>query len=132
MKKKSDISKIRKQLEKDNRARPLRLTQIPRETWPEAKDDRLIEVWVSQKYLVQVYDEGNEYFRLSISRTQIDERGQWQDGLSWDELMECKRQVGRGDVFAVEVYPPDKDVVNVANMRHVFTFPESICGWVNS
>jgi len=39
---------------------------------------------------------------------------------SWDELMQIKRQCGYGDACACELLPPDKDIVNVANMRHIF------------
>jgi hypothetical protein len=36
--------------------------------------------------------------------------------------MALKRECGRGDLDALEVYPVDPDIVNVANMRHLF-FP---------
>lgn len=80
----------------------------------------LTEVWASRDWLVQVYvEDGVE--RLSINRTtlRLDDH-RWVDGITWDELMEVKAAVGRGDRWAVEVYPPATSIVDVANMRHLF------------
>ena len=57
--------------------------------------------------------------RLSVNRTAI-EGPRWKEGVSWDELQAIKRQCGYGDHDAVEVFPRDVDVVNVANMRHLW------------
>ncbi|EOG1815585.1 hypothetical protein ACK3RA_000943 [Enterobacter hormaechei] len=43
-----------------------------------------------------------------------------------DALQEIKSAVGYGDRDAVEIYPRDSDVVNVANMRHLWITPEPI------
>jgi hypothetical protein len=40
--------------------------------------------------------------------------------------MQLKRECGRGDRDAVEVYPADRDIVNVANMRRLFFPPEPL------
>lgn len=45
------------------------------------------------------------------------------DGITWDDLQWIKRAAGYGDREAVEVYPLDDDVVNVANMRHLWILP---------
>lgn len=50
--------------------------------------------------------------------------GEWADGISWDELMRIKSEVGYKDSWAVEVYPSDSHVINVANMRHLFLLKE--------
>lgn len=34
-----------------------------------------------------------------------------------------KAEIGRGDLFAVEIFPPDVDIVNIANMRHLWVVP---------
>lgn len=44
----------------------------------------------------------------------------WVDNITWDELMQIKREIGLGDRDAVEIFPADKDIVNVANMRHLW------------
>lgn len=79
-----------------------------------------IQVWRSRFFLVQVFDEGGGRLRLSVNRTDCDKFGDYLDGITWDELQALKRQCGYGDRLAVEVYPPDADVVNVANIRHLF------------
>jgi hypothetical protein len=41
-----------------------------------------------------------------------------------------KREIGLGQALAVEVYPRDKDIVNVANMQHLFMMPPDFrIGW---
>lgn len=108
----------RRQLEKENSKQPLTLQQIPRSQWPDNPRPPK-EVWRSRDYLVQVYAEPNGMERMSISSTTL-LGDRWMDGISWDELMLLKRQCGRGDRDALEVYPSDRDVVNVANMRHLW------------
>lgn len=81
------------------------------------------KAWRSAKFLVQLFKEGNN-FRLSVNRCKIDKKGQWVGDITWDELMECKRQCGYGSLWATEVYPPDDQIVNVANMRHLFLVNE--------
>lgn len=57
----------------------------------------------------------------------------WLDGITFDELMQLKRECGRGDLDALEVYPADFDLVNVANMRHLFIVPGGVSfAWRNS
>lgn len=86
-------------------------------------------VWQSKKYLVQAYSESNGIVRLSINRT-TRHAGNWNDKLTWDELQDIKRDVGFGDFMAVEIYPRDKDIVNVANMRHLWVLPLPLSfGW---
>ncbi|MGL0761287.1 DUF4222 domain-containing protein [Citrobacter freundii] len=52
--------------------------------------------------------------------------GRWKDGISWDALQEIKNAVGYADRDAVEIYPAQKDVVNVANMRHLWIVNEPL------
>jgi len=115
---------LRRSMKHENRHRPACLTLVPRDQWPSESDPSRIEVWISRKILVQVFDEGNGTQRLSINRTVIRPDGGWADGLTWDELQDIKRQVGRGDQWAVEIYPSDQEVVNVANLRHLWLLPE--------
>lgn len=105
------------------------LQPISESEWPPS-DYQVIGVWVSRKYLVQAYDEGDGVVRLSVNRSTIDAKGNYPDGLSWDELQKIKRDVGYGDRFAVEIYPRDEDVVNVANMRHLWVLESPLnIGW---
>ncbi len=122
---------MRRQLERDNAKRPASLARVPREQWPAAvRDPKRLEVWISQHYLVQVFDAGLGRLRLSVNRTQVDPHGRWVDGLTWDDLQAIKREIGCGDMYAVEVYPRDRDEVNVANMRHLWLLNDPLdIGW---
>lgn len=83
----------------------------------------LISVWRSREFLCQVYAETADMVRLSVCRTVVDvQNRRWRDGITWDDLQRIKREVGYGEFDAVEIYPDDKDVVNVANLRHLWVF----------
>lgn len=117
----------RRQMERDNIKRPAVLTQLPKSEWPANHQPELIEVWLSRKFLAQVFAEAGGIVRLSISRTTLKPgTSQWEEGITWEELQQVKRELGRGKLDAVEVYPADKDVVNVANMRHLWILPEPL------
>jgi hypothetical protein len=79
----------------------------------------LVKAMRSRDYLAQVYS-NNDIIRLSVNCVRIKNNGHWEDGISWETLMSIKHLVGYGDCDAVEVYPKDVDVVNVANIRHLF------------
>lgn len=83
----------------------------------------LTAAWRNRDFLVQEYRNGPAV-RLSINRTTIGPGGRWRDGITWDELQAIKAAVGYGDAWCVEVYPPDDQVVNVANIRHLFVLDE--------
>jgi len=133
------------------KGRPAELTEIPRSEWPadlqEARSRR-IAVWVSRQYLVQAFAEkpvrldvplrlepGHderpiEVLRLSVCRVTRNVHSRWDDGLSWDELQAIKRKIGFARSYAIEIYPPDVDVVNVANMRHLWLLSRPLpIGW---
>lgn len=99
------------------------LTQIDRMDWPPNIHDRIVEVWRSRDFLVQIFNEKFGIERLSINMTTTDGE-RWLDGISWDDLQRLKRECGRGDKWAVECFPSDRDIVNVANMRHLWVLPE--------
>lgn len=124
---------VRRQMERAAAKRPAVLTLVQRDKWPDAQyDPKRIEVWLSRDYLVQVFQEAGGVLRLSCGRTTMRPDGRWNDGITWDELQEVKRQVGHGDDYAIEVYPRDCDVVNVANMRHLWVMPLPLhFGWFN-
>ncbi|SUD94267.1 Uncharacterised protein [Ralstonia mannitolilytica] len=117
----------RRALERENARQPSILTPV--EGWQSAprKADNLIEVWRSREFLVQVFDEGQGILRASCNRPVYDAAtNRWEDGITWDELQRIKREIGRGHLDAVEVFPADRDIVNVANMRHLFIFDKPL------
>lgn len=115
---------LRRFMKRENRQRPVLLTPVPRDQWPNDNNKKRIDVWISREALVQVFNEANGVQRLSINSTSVQPNGQWKEGFTWDELQDIKRQVGRGDRWAVEIYPSDQEIVNVANMRHLWLLPE--------
>lgn len=109
-----------------------RLQQIPKKDWPDQNAPTRTSVWRSNKYLVQQFHEENNIIRLSICRAELNSDGEWEDGLSWDELQAIKYQIGYGEFTAVEVYPSQDNIVNVANFRHLWILPldhELPFGW---
>jgi hypothetical protein len=82
-----------------------------------------MEVWRNDKHLVVVYDQDGT-IRLSILRTELAIDGGWAQGITWDDLQRLKAECGRGERWAVEVFPPDSEMVNVANIRHLFLLDE--------
>lgn len=119
----------RRELARQNAKLPLTLQLVPRHEWPEHLQSAPIRrVWRSRSYLVQEYIEAAPVsVRLSILRTTLDpQAGRWVDGITWDELQRIKREVGYGDRDAVEIYPADRDVVNVANLRHLWVLAEPV------
>jgi hypothetical protein len=110
----------RRALERENAKISLVLERVPKDRWP-SHPDNLTEVWRSRGFLVQVFAEAADMTRLSVCRTSIDaSSGRWKEDITWEELQRLKRECGRGHLDAVEIYPADRDVVNVANMRHLW------------
>ncbi|EEZ5248821.1 hypothetical protein DDM32_004372 [Escherichia coli] len=103
------------------------LKPVPESQWSvRCHDPKRSNVWANSYFLVQEFQEENGVIRLTVNTTSIGSFGRWKDGISWDALQEIKSAVGYGDRDAVEIYPRDYDVVNVANMRHLWITPEPI------
>lgn len=119
----------RRQLERDNARQPDTLRSVPRDQWPVNAPYGLVMVRRSRRFLVQIFAEAGCVARMSVVRSTLD-GDRWQDGISWDDLQRLKREAGFGDYDAVEVFPRDIDVVNVANMRHLWILSEPLpFGW---
>lgn len=126
----------RQRLKTENKRWPKTLKSIPSNEWPDINQNFLVQrigVWRSRDFLVQVFIEG-AFIRLSANRTEMLANGRWSDQITWDEMQEIKKQCGFADSLAIEVYPKESDVVNVASMRHLWiptgTFPK--VGWSKS
>jgi hypothetical protein len=93
-------------------------------TIPAGSPKNVIGAWRNNRFLVQLYED-REFLRISVLRTEVNEAGtRWADGITWDELMDCKRGIGFGARWAIEIYPADIETVNVANIRHLFLCDE--------
>lgn len=113
---------------------PKQLTPVDESEWPKTTDERVVRraVWRSRYYLAQVFEEPNHMLRISVSRATVRGDGRWDEDLTWDELQRIKNEIGLGQAWALECYPADAQVVNVANMRHLWVLPEGVeptFGW---
>jgi hypothetical protein len=111
------------------------LVEIPEYLWPQGlgrEGTRVIRAWRNRDFLVQMWSESSPLLigRLSINHCELNSAGGWKDGITWDELQELKRKAGYGENWAVECFPPDVQLVNVANIRHlwIMTVPLGF-GW---
>lgn len=103
------------------------LKPVPESQWPvRCHDPKRSNVWANSYFLVQEFQEENGVIRLSINTTSMAANGRWKDGITWDALQEIKNAVGYEDRDAVEIFPAQEDLVNVANMRHLWILPEAI------
>ncbi len=74
--------------------------------------------------------DGVECRRLTVNRVTIRGDGHWEQDIPWDDLQRCKREAGYGDWYALEIYPRDRDIVHIANMRHLWLLAEPLqLGW---
>lgn len=120
----------RRQLERDSSKFPATLQPVNRSEWPADVRDSPhgpIRVWRSRSFLVQGFATGRSdtILRLSICRSVLN-GDRWQDGISWEDLQTIKAECGYGDSDAVEIFPVDGDIVNVANMRHLWIMAEPV------
>jgi hypothetical protein len=119
---------LRRRLQKENRMRSVKLEEIP-VPQDDIRGNPPKRAWVSRTHLVQLFDDSGTD-RLSINRADIDNYGMWLDGITWDDLQRIKAEIGFGDRWAVEIFPPDNKVINVANIRHLWLLPtEPDFGW---
>lgn len=122
-----------RQMKRDNLRYPDALEPIPREQWPVTPFVEAAErfaLWRSRKFLVQGFREVTGMVRLSVNRTEWDERKKrFRGDIAWDDLQRLKGEAGYPDAAAVEVFPPDDRVVNVANMRHLWILPD-VPAWI--
>lgn len=115
----------RRRLAIENASYPNHLISIHPSEWRPVAWDKCerIEVWRSRNFLVQIFAQANGAERLTVCRTKVMGHT-WQDGISWDDLQKLKAECGRGKKWAVEIFPAEQEVVNVANMRHLWVLPD--------
>lgn len=82
----------------------------PRKAWRAKAADGLIETRTLDDHYVRVY-----WNRLAIWRKNGKRMG-------WEELQKVKQQIW-GDKIAIEIYPAQTDVVNLAYTRHLWHTP---------
>ncbi len=67
-----------------------------------------------------VAPDGHQYPHVRVRRH--DDK----DGITWDQLQDVKNELLGPDTTAIEVYPPACDLVNEANMRHLWVLPDHL------
>jgi hypothetical protein len=109
------------------------MKEVSEYDWPHSIQElgRLVGVWRSSQFLAQLFGTEKGACRLTVSRCEITREGDWRADISWEELMEVKSQCGFGKDWAVEIFPPDAHVVNVANMRHLWVTAKPEFAWSN-
>lgn len=109
----------------------IKFKPVPSELWPASQHDPTREeVYINNEFLVQVFAEADGVKRLTVNLTAMGSGIRWKDGISWDALQAIKDSLGFADQDAVELYPAKNDIVNVANMRHLWVLPEKVSfGW---
>jgi hypothetical protein len=124
---KKAISLRRKHLREENLKWPATLRLVPQHQWIGTQrpgEMPRMAVWRSRTFLVQGYQERDGIIRISVSRNELTRTGDWKAGITWDDLQRIKHEAGYGDRDAVEIYPCDEDIVDVANMRHLWILPD--------
>ncbi len=122
-------SRQRAYLRRENRKWPAHLKPVPADDWPAEmvrarNESTLIGLWRSRRYLVMGFAEPDGILRLSVQRTEWQAaHANFADRIPWDDMQQIKAEAGYGDRTAVEIYPPDSEIVNVANMRHLWVMP---------
>lgn len=105
---------------------PSKFVEVPSVRWPKSwADNARIAVWQNNKYLVQVFKEPGDIFRLSVNRLVTGASG-WKANIPWEDLQAIKNEIGFSEQDAVEVYPREEDEVNMANMRHLWIMPTKL------
>jgi hypothetical protein len=117
-------------LKSENRKYGLAMEPLSEIYWPPAKT-RPIAIFRSCSFLAQVYAPVNGGQRISVCRTQINRDGNWKADISWEELMAVKSECGFSACWAVEIFPPNSEVVNVANLRHLWVTEAPPFAWRN-
>ena len=124
------IRRLNRKLETHNRLYPDdHMVEIPKSEWPNS----LLgpeKVFRSRSFLAQVFSAYDSQLlgpivRVSVCRTALLALGRWKDQISWDDLQQVKTWVGLGSFDAIEVFPREQDVVDVANMRHLWVLLET-------
>lgn len=102
------------------------MTELP---LPGDAPGEVIRMWGSRDHLAVLYDD-NGFQRLTINSTMFNQNtGRWDDGITWDQLQRIKNQCGYTDRWMVEIYPPEHETIDAANMRHLWLIAPPDYGW---
>lgn len=92
---------------------------IPYSSHPED----ITAIYRNKKFTVIVWKQNRycKYCKFTVSRNEWSSKERrYLDNITWDEIMEIKRAIGLGETQCWEYFPKDSEVVNEANLRHIF------------
>lgn len=125
---------LRRALQEENRQWSARMREVPMDSWPAPLQHMAVSLtsrsvplraWRSKYFAAVLYDEGvAKPHRLTVNRAAFADDGRFSGGITWDELMQVKRECGFGERDALELFPADRDVVDVNNLRHLWILTE--------
>lgn len=121
----------RRAINQRNRNFSRKFQEIPKEQWPEdGEQNQRFKVLRNNEFFVQLFHEPNDVIRMSVNRVEVDTNGDWKQDISWDDLHSIKAMLGYSDKYAIELYPDLYNLVNVANLRHLWILDEPLpIGW---
>jgi len=127
------ISRERRlKLKQTNKSFPDHLIEVDISDEEKTKRPNLMRVLRSRYFLAQIFEDGDA-IRMSVNKTDVNHDGKCKENISWEDLQQLKRQAGFAHHYAIEVYPRDIDIVNVANMRHLFILEKPLpIGWTKN
>lgn len=82
----------------------------------------LQSVWKNNRYIVQIYRRALGGGAMEASHLAV-RRNDESEIQGWDDLQRIKNELAGGDRVALEIYPPEAEVIDQANMRHLFVLP---------
>lgn len=119
---KTELKEARAYMARENARHGLEFVPAVLPPWAPKPPLRMLRALRNKHFLVQEYRELCDMVivRLSIQRTMLNDRGEWLDGITWEQLQAVKDAIGYADHEAVEIYPRQAHIVNVANIRHLW------------
>lgn len=102
------------------------MREVPRDKWPimPGLESEPLNVWLSNEFMAVLYRQRvGGALRLCVNKTRRNGKD-WRDGITWDELQRIKNETLGEDVWCIENYPAQSEVVNVSNMRHLYIVDE--------
>ena len=91
----------------------------------------LLRALRNRRFLVQIYEPephqlAQVELRISVNFAVLNDKGEWLDGITWDQLQAIKAALGFADRDAVEVYQRAGKLVNVAAIRHLWVVRKNL------
>ena len=98
----------------------------------QSKIEKFVAGWCSRHFIATLFQYVDGTKRLNIHRAKIDpDTYRWVGDITWDELMEVKRQCGYGNEFAIEIFPEDENIIDTDNVRHLWIIGSDLLGEMN-